>query len=88
MSGGRYKRYHPPKYQRHELARIETKLWEKIRNVDRPVIQEFQGGFLNTRDQIEEDQQSSSDNGDTVSGMEVQVVDWSKYAGCRSIQYI
>ena len=33
VSGGIWKRYRPPKYQRNEQIQIESKLWEIIRNV-------------------------------------------------------
>ena len=35
LSGGRWKRYHPPKYQRNELVIIERKLWYKINKCSR-----------------------------------------------------
>ena len=89
VSGGIWKRYRPPKYQRNEQIQIESKLWEVIRNVTQAAepVNEWQPEGLGTSTMNTEMDQQNTDE-EIRSELTVQAVDLSKYTGCKSIQYI
>ena len=76
-----------PKYQRHELALIETTVGKFIDKQNQRKTNHFQLR-KETRNETENgvnERSTSSEGGDTVSGLEIQAVDWSKYVRCKSI---
>ena len=121
QSGGRWKKYHEPKFLRNERRVIEEQLQQAIRNVENQNQQEPAGGFqpetrrqeqwtvdpfwdvdrpqtpANTEDRPGPSQQQpipmeegelDSESDQDPSILEVPAINWAKYAGVKSVQYI
>ena len=121
QSGGRWKKYHEPKFLRNERRVIEEQLQQAIRNIENQSQQEPTGGFqpetrrqeqwtvdpfwdvdrpqatANTDDRHGPSQQQpipmeegeiDSESDQDPSILEVPAVNWAKYAGVKSVQYI
>ena len=121
QSGGRWKKYHEPKFLRNERRVIEEQLQQAITNVENQSQQEPAGGFqpetrrqeqwtvdpfwdvdrpqapANTEDRPGPSQQQpipmeegeiDSESDQDPSILEVPAVNWAKYAGVKSVQYI
>ena len=121
QSGGRWKKYHEPKFLRNERRVIEEQLQQAIRNVENQSQQEPTGGFqpetrrqeqwtvdpfwdvdrpqapANTEDRPGPSQQQpipmeegeiDAESDQDPSILEVLAVNWAKYAGVKSVQYI
>ena len=121
QSGGRWKKYHEPKFLRNERRVIEEQLQQAIRNVENQNQQEPAGGFqpetrrqeqwtvdpfwdvdrpqapANAEDRPGSSQQQpipmeegeiDSESDQDPSILEVPAINWAKYAGVKSVQYI
>ena len=100
-SSGKWKRYHEPKSLRPEKLLIEEKLWALIKkesgqtdfNPNDP--RDFVGGFIpreynnqaNTSEQKRKASDESSED-EAPSELGVPAINWTKYAGCKTIRYI
>ena len=84
-------KYHPPRYQRKEQLRIEPLLWEIINGITgaaAPKKDWKPERMITCNLQLEMDLKPNSTDEDAQSGMVAPAMEWTKYTGCKSIQYI
>ena len=98
-SAGKWKRYHEPKSLRPEKLILEEKLWALIKkesgqtdfNPNDP--RDFVGGFIpreynNPTEQQKRQARDDSSEEEAPSELGVPAINWTKYAGCKTVRYI